>query len=104
MTTAPQITPEQRQAALEKAKEARTKRAELKARIKSGEIGLAALLESASTDSIVGKMKVASVLESLPGHGKAKAAGLMNQIGITDTRRLQGLGARQKAELLRLAG
>ena len=37
-------------------------------------------------------MKVVSVLESLPGLGKVKARRLMETVGISDSRRLQGLG------------
>jgi ribosomal protein S13 len=45
-------------------------------------------------------MKVLAVLESLPGTGKVKARRLMDQVGISDTRRLQGLGAKQRELLL----
>jgi TfoX/Sxy family transcriptional regulator of competence genes len=43
---------------------------------------------------------VLAVLESLPGTGKVKARRLMGQVGISDTRRLQGLGAKQRELLL----
>jgi ribosomal protein S13 len=46
-------------------------------------------------------MKVVSVLESLPGLGKVKARRLMETVGISESRRLQGLGAKQRAELLK---
>ena len=45
-------------------------------------------------------MKVVSVLESLPGLGKVKARRLMASVGIAESRRLQGLGAKQRADLL----
>ena len=53
-----------------------------------------------STDSNVGKLKVVSMLESLPGVGKVKARRVMSEIGIADNRRVQGLGAQQRASLL----
>ena len=59
MPLPPSLTPEQRQAALAKAAEARRARAEIKERLKMGSITLAELLEQAETDDIVGKMKVA---------------------------------------------
>lgn len=65
-----------------------------------GQITLASLLERASTDELVGKMKVISVLESLPGIGKVKARKLMDEIGVAETRRLQGLGSNQKERLI----
>ena len=54
----------------------------------------------ASTDATVGKLKVVSLLESLPGVGKVKARRIMEDIGIADNRRVQGLGAQQKLALL----
>ena len=44
-------------------------------------------------------MKVLSVLESLPGLGKVKARGLMEEVGISETRRLHGLGDQQRKKL-----
>ena len=58
----------------------------------------------ASTDSTVGKLKVVSMLESLPGVGKVKARKIMDDIGIADNRRVQGLGPQQKASLLEQLG
>ena len=98
MATPPQLTPEQRAAALEKAAEARTARAEIKARLKMGSMSLSDVFES--DDPNVGKLKVVSMLEALPGVGKVKARRLMEEIGIADNRRVQGLGAQQRAALL----
>jgi DNA uptake protein ComE-like DNA-binding protein len=98
MATPPSLTPEQRAAALAKAAEARTARAELKSRLKLGSLSLAEALES--KDDTVGKLKVVSLLESLPGVGKVKARKIMEEIGIADNRRVQGLGQQQKASLL----
>ncbi|MDA8270551.1 MAG: integration host factor, actinobacterial type [Actinomycetota bacterium] len=104
MATPPQITKEQRQAALVRAQEVRGQRAEIKAQMKKGDLRLSALLERAGTEDLVGKIRVLNALESLPGFGRVKARALMDQIGIKDTRRLQGLGDRQKAELLSRIG
>lgn len=64
-----------------------------------GSMTLPDLLEQGARDEIVGKMKVVSVLESLPGVGKVKARRLMEEIGISETRRLQGLGENQRKKL-----
>jgi len=64
-------------------------------------ITLAELLEQGERDEVVGKMKVLAVLESLPGLGKVKARRLMDTIGISETRRVQGLGVNQKEALLK---
>ncbi len=64
-----------------------------------GSLSLAELLEQGEADEIVGKMKILSVLESLPGLGKVKARRLMEEIGISETRRVQGLGGQQRKKL-----
>jgi hypothetical protein len=95
----PTLTPEQRQQALEKAAEARRKRAELKAQLKSGSVSLSSVLKK-DDDDTVGKMKVASVLESLPGVGKVRARKIMEKLDISSSRRVRGLGSKQKDALL----
>lgn len=102
MATPPQLTPEQRAAALVKAAEARAARAEIKARLKMGSMSLQEALDS--DDNNVGKLKVVSMLESLPGVGKVKARRLMETVGIADNRRVQGLGAQQRKALLEELG
>ncbi len=100
MATPPQLTPEQRQAALAKAAEARTARAEVKEKLKMGSLTLAEALAQADNDTVIGKLKVQTLLESLPGVGKVKARRLMEEIGISDTRRVRGLGPQQRLSLL----
>lgn len=65
-----------------------------------GSLTFAQLLERADNDEIVGKMKVVSVLESLPGIGKVKARRIMAEVGVADSRRVQGLGSVQRQRLL----
>lgn len=102
MATPPQLTAEQRAAALAKAAAARTARAEIKTRLKSGSMTLAQALDS--DDANVGKLKVVSLLESLPGVGKVKARRVMEDVGIAENRRVQGLGAQQRSALLEQLG
>lgn len=102
MVTPPKLTAEQRAAALAKAAEARAARAEIKARLKMGSMSLKEALNS--TDNNVGKLKVTALLESLPGIGKKKARDMMADIGIAENRRVQGLGAQQRAALLQRLG
>ena len=94
----PQLTDEQRKAALEKAAAARHARAELREKIKQGEVSLEEVLNS--DDPIANRMKVTALIESLPGYGKAKAAKIMDELGISSTRRVKGLGARQREQLI----
>jgi hypothetical protein len=100
MPQPPSLTPEQRQAALAKAAEARRARAEIKERLKMGSISLSELLQQADSDDMVAGIKVLAVLESLPGVGKVKARRTMDEVGIADTRRLRGLGDQQRKALL----
>ena len=94
----PQLTDEQRKEALEKAAQARHERAELREKIKSGEVSLEEVLNS--DDPIASRMKVSALIESLPGYGKAKANKIMEDLGISPSRRVKGLGARQREQLL----
>jgi hypothetical protein len=96
----PTLTPEQREQALKKAAEARKKRAEVKGELKSGKRTLAELLRRADNDDTLGKMKVSTVLESLPGVGKVRAQKIMEELDISATRRLRGLGSKQREQLL----
>ena len=100
----PQLTDEQRAAALEKAAAARRARAELKERLKRGGTDLKQVLKDAESDEILGKMKVSALLEALPKVGKVKAREIMEELEIAQTRRLRGLGERQRRALLERFG
>jgi DNA uptake protein ComE-like DNA-binding protein len=95
----PNLSDADRKAALKKAAEARQKRAALRGEIKSGKVTFAAVMKRAD-DPIVARMKVSTLLESLPGFGKAKAAKVMAELDISGSRRVQGLGARQREQLM----
>ncbi len=96
----PSLTPEQRAAALEKAAAARRRRAEVKNRLKYAQGSLAeAISEGQQVDS-VGKMKVSALLESLPGVGKVRSRQIMDEIGISESRRVRGLGPHQVKALV----
>lgn len=95
----PKLTKDERAAALEKAKAARIKRAEVRDDLKSGKLSLEDVLNM-KDDPVVGRMKVATLIETLPGFGKAKAAKIMAELQIAESRRLRGLGERQYAALL----
>lgn len=102
MALPPTLSAEARQAALDKAAVARRERAELKERLKMGSITLREALLGGETDETIGKTKMLTILESLPGLGKVKARRLMEEVGIAETRRVRGLGENQKAKLLKI--
>ena len=95
----PQLSAEERQAALEKAKAARIKRAQVRDDLKNGKLSLQDVL-TMKDDPIVGRMKVSTLIETLPGYGKAKAEKIMGELKIAESRRLKVLGERQEAALL----
>lgn len=96
----PELDPDQRRAALDKAAQARRIRAELKDRLKLRAIGLGRVFELAEQDDAIAKMKVSDVLAALPSYGPVRARKLMEQLDIAPNRRLRGLGARQRERLL----
>lgn len=96
----PDLDPEQRRQALAKAAEVRQIRAQVKQMLKTGEITLADVLARAETAEPLAKMKVSDVLEALPNIGRIRARRLMERLDIAPTRRLRGLGPRQKQALL----
>ena len=100
----PPLTPEQRAAALEKAAAARRARAELKLRLKTNGASLVEVLQSGETDEAIGKMKVEALLEALPGVGKVRAQRIMERLEISPSRRVRGLGAKQREALAREFG
>ena len=99
----PTMTEEQRKEALEKAKETRRARAEVREQLKSGELSAADAL-ARRDDPIIGKIKVIQFIQSFPGYGKAKAEKIMEEIGIAENRRLSGLGDKQVAALIEALG
>ena len=96
--TIPQLSPEKRREALEKAQMMRKERAAVREKLKAGEMTIQEALES--TSEVISKMRVSYLLESLPQIGQITAAKIMEEIGISANRRVQGLGERQKKALL----
>lgn len=96
----PPLTPEQRAAALQKAAAARQARAEVKNRLKYSQGTLSEVIALGQKDETIGKLKVLALLESLPGVGKVKARAIIEEIGISETRRVRGLGPHQVKALV----
>lgn len=100
MPTIPVLTPEQRQAARERAVAARRIRAEVKERLRRASTSLEEVIARARRDEDVAKLRVADVLQSLPGIGEVRARAIMGRLGIAASRRLRGLGPRQVEALI----
>ena len=97
----PKLTSDQRRAALEKAADVRRQRAEVKNRLKHAGASLAEVLHRGQSDEVIAKTKVIDLLQAVPGLGKVRARNLMQRIGISESRRVRGLGANQIAALER---
>jgi len=100
MPIPPQLSPEQRAAALAKSTRARQVRAQVKAKVKNGDLDIAAVFSLAQSDESISKMRVIELLESITGLGKVRAQALMERLTISPTRRVGGLGALQRSALL----
>lgn len=96
----PELTPEQRASALVKAAEARSERAKIKMDIRSGVLDPANL--AIDPEGAAGRMRVFEFLTSCPGIGAVSARKVIREIGVSETKRLRGLGSRQRALLSRI--
>ncbi|MCD0486215.1 integration host factor, actinobacterial type [Streptacidiphilus sp. ASG 303] len=98
----PALSTEQRSAALAKALEARRARSALLRKVaEDGADGLRHVLSrSDAGDHVAQRIPVLRLLQALPRIGSVRSEQLMKELGIADTRRVRGLGARQRAELL----
>jgi hypothetical protein len=97
--TIPQLTTEQLEAARAAATEARRRRADLKGKVRTGELSLAKALDSAAGDDVLAHVKVVDLLKALPRVGEKRAALVMERLDIAPNRRIRGLGRHQVAGL-----
>ncbi|MFZ0531383.1 MAG: integration host factor, actinobacterial type [Propionicimonas sp.] len=97
--TIPQLTTEQLEAARAAATDARRRRADLKARVRSGELTLSQALDVAAADDVLAHVKVVDLLKALPRVGEKRAAAVMERLDIAANRRIRGLGRHQVAGL-----
>ncbi len=97
----PELTPEQRQANLDKAAASRRERAEVKNRLKHSGGSIVDVLAQGQENDVIGKMRVVELLQSMPGLGKVRARQTMERLSISESRRVRGLGANQLAALQR---
>ena len=96
----PSLDPEARRRNAELAIAARRERSKIKSALKEGALSVREILESSS--AAAQRMRVIELLTSLPQMGPLRAEILMEKVGISRTRRIAGLGVRQRRELLTL--
>lgn len=100
MNVIPVRTPEQRAEALAKALATRQARASLRQDIKERRVTGVEVIEGATDNPLWATLRVSWLLEALPGVGPIRAERLMGDLGIASSRRIQGLGDRQRTALL----
>lgn len=98
------LTPEERQAARQKALDARTTRAKIKSEFSDGKLSLEQVFQRADENEAVARMRTIDLLTSLKGIGEIRAQGIMEQCEISLNRRLRGLGHRQRNALIEVLG
>ncbi|MFD9505008.1 integration host factor, actinobacterial type [Streptomyces sp. NPDC060035] len=96
----PTLTPGQRGEALAKAARIRKERSEMLAALKAGRISLPDILDR--EDNTARQTRALHLLQALPGIGKVRARRHLIDLGISETRRIQGLGERQRERLVKL--
>ena len=95
----PELSSAQRAAASDAALVARRRRAEVKTELAAGRLTVADMLKLAGEDDAVAKLRVVDMLSALPRIGPVRAAAIMGQVGIAPSRRMRGLGERQRQAL-----
>lgn len=94
----PTMTPEQREAALAKARESRLARSAMLAAVKKKDLSLADVL--GRDDDIAKRTRVMQLLRAVPGYGPVLATGVLTSCGIDDKRRVGALSEQQRERLL----
>lgn len=94
------LTDQERAAARDRATAARAVRADVKARLRTGKLSVAEVIENPTGDDAVARLKVVDLLRALPGIGDVRAAAIMAEVGIALTRRVRGLGVHQRTALV----
>lgn len=97
MPNPPIISQEERREALLKAAQHRKERALFKRELAEGKRNWREALDSQAQS--IRLMRVRELLESLPGFGSVRASAILDRIGISQSRRIQGLGSTQRKKL-----
>ena len=99
---APVRSLDQRMEALQRANHIRVRRAQLKKDLKDGRVQIEVIL--LDPPDWVSTAKVFDMLMAVPKFGRVKAARLLNQCRISQSKTVGGLSERQRAELIGLFG
>jgi hypothetical protein len=96
----PERSPNQRLAALARANEIRSQRAQLKRDLKAGRVSIQQLLDE--PPAYLGTAKVSDMLLAVPKYGRVKVNKILHNCRISPSKTIGGLSDRQRAELVGL--
>ena len=97
----PFLSNEEKNSALERAREIRKKRSEIKKGLKAGSLALEELLtEENKYFPEVSEMRIMDLMKSLPGFGDIRVSKILEELKISSRKKIKGLGDRQKSRLL----
>lgn len=96
----PQLTPEERFAASQKAIETRKERMRLKDEMKHGKLSVSEAIKM----PVMQRMKVYEFIRAIPGIGTNRAKEFMLANSIADNRRVGGLSEHRRAQVIALGG
>lgn len=100
--TLARLSDEARKKGLEKARVVRKKRSQIKEELKQGKTTLKKLIEDDELfQEYVSGMKVLSIVSSLPGNGKMNALRVLEELKISPSKKMGGLGKNQKASFFK---
>jgi hypothetical protein len=99
-TQAPVRSLDQRMEALKRANDIRVRRAKLKKDLKDGRVQIETIL--LDPPDFVSTAKVFDMLMAVPKFGRVKAARLLNQCRISQSKTVGGMSERQRGELVSL--
>lgn len=98
----PIMTPEQREAALAKARQSRLERSAMLAAVKTKELSFAEVLDR--EDDVAKRTRVVQLLRAVPGYGPVMVASVLSECGVDDKRRVGKLSPQQRERLLAHVG
>lgn len=97
----PELTEEQRKANLEKGMKLRKERAEIRAKLNQGIYTAATVIKRAlEGEQSYSGMRVKQLINAMPGYGFKRTQALMKELGISENKRVGGLGSVQAANLI----
>lgn len=96
----PALTNEQRKEAARKAAEFRKHRASVLNKVRHGELSLPEVLNIAEQDEVIAGCKVFNLIKAVPRYGTTKSEQVMHDLKIAKSRRIRGLGQKQKEALI----